>query len=565
MNRRPNILFIILDDLAYGDLSLHGNPHCRTPELDALAGSGTRLERYGSGPICTPARAALMTGRHPYRTGVTDAYLGRSMIHPSERTLAQVLAGAGYRCGLFGKWHLGDCFPMRPQDLGFHKAIMHRGGGLRQPGCFGNGSYFDPVLEEDGRTRLFHGYCTDIFFEEGMRFIDQAAGEGAPFFAYVATNAPHSPFEVPEKCIQRRRDTDLPEAWARLYGMVENIDCNVGRIRAFLEERGLADNTLVVFTSDHGPCPSANGPDGSVRYNAGLCERKATLYEGGIRVPSIWSLPGTVPEGRSVDRLANAIDILPTLAAFAGADLPQDRVLDGRSLHGLITGAEDPANWPDREVVMQWQRRNTPVHRECFCVMTQRYKLIRPEGAGQPELYDLEVDPGESRDLAGANPERVARFLATYDRWWESVTNERPDNFAPPPIVLGDARSPEVVLTPQDWRLPDSVKDVPGIWGVHQPGTWVVEVREGRPFTIRVELPVECRGAPLRLRCGGWTAEVPTDTGPGNTVFLPSVTVELSGVRLPAGRHEFTATWQGPDGRPMGVLQVMLVAAQGDP
>lgn len=280
MNRNPpNFLFIICDDLAYGDLSAHGNPVCRTPHLDEMADHGVSAQRHLSGPLCSPARACVLTGRYHYRSRVVDTYCGRSIMDPAEVTLADHLRAAGYRTGCFGKWHLGDTYPFRPEDRGFDETVWHLGGGIGQPGDhpgnFGRESYFDPVLCRDGKFETFEGYCTDIFTNEAMGFMRR--NRGRPWFAHLALNAPHGPLQVdPSQAADlaaRGATGDLPA----LYAMVENIDANVGRLLALLDETGQRDNTVVVFTSDHGPCPSVRNGEGRPRFNAGLRGEKGSL------------------------------------------------------------------------------------------------------------------------------------------------------------------------------------------------------------------------------------------------------------------------------------------------
>ena len=280
-HRPPNVLLIICDDLAWGDLACHGNPHSRTPHLDALHAESARLTRYVSGPLCTPARASLMTGRYPYRTRAFDTYCGRSMMDPDEITLPQILGDAGYATCLSGKWHLGDTYPLRPTDRGFDEALHHNGGGLAQVGDWFHwgdkpfdvqrnryvGSYFDPLLLHNGHVERREGYCTDIFFDHAMAWIEAQAD--APWFAYLATNAPHDPLEIEEAAVKPYRERGLPEYEARLYATVENIDTNIGRILRKLDEFGQAENTIVIFTSDHGPAGGGEGGGGG-RWNGGL-------------------------------------------------------------------------------------------------------------------------------------------------------------------------------------------------------------------------------------------------------------------------------------------------------
>ncbi|MEX2399391.1 MAG: sulfatase-like hydrolase/transferase, partial [Rhodothermales bacterium] len=271
---RPNVILIMTDDQGYGDFGFTGNPVIRTPNLDALSEESVRLSPFYVSPVCAPTRASLMTGRYNYRTRVVDTWLGRAMMEPDEVTVAEVLRDGGYATGIFGKWHLGDNYPMRPRDQGFEEVLVHRGGGIGQPSDppGGEGAYTDPILFHNGEEVRMEGYCTDIYFDEAMRWMDSAREEGRPFFAYVSTNAPHGPYhDVPEQLYEEYRAMDLsparfpqdaghplpeendPDRLARIFAMITNIDDNVGRLMQYLEHAGMADNTLVLFLLDNGP------------------------------------------------------------------------------------------------------------------------------------------------------------------------------------------------------------------------------------------------------------------------------------------------------------------------
>jgi arylsulfatase A-like enzyme len=307
--RRPNVLLIMTDDQGYGDLGFHGNPRIQTPNLDRFARESVRLRTFCVSPVCSPTRASLMTGRYNYRTGVVDTYLGRSLMRADETTLAEVLAAAGYRTGIFGKWHLGDNAPMRPIDQGFQRALVIKGGGIGQNSDPPGGStYLDPILQDNGVQRKFTGYCSDVYTTAAIDFISEAGDR--PFFAYLAFNGPHEPLQAPEGELATYRATDLspsafppfahpvqpdsmtpPDDIAKVYAMVTNIDRNVGRILQALTSRGLAEDTIIVFLTDNGPA--------KVRYNAGLRGYKGTVYEGGIRVPCYIRWPGHLPPAGS--------------------------------------------------------------------------------------------------------------------------------------------------------------------------------------------------------------------------------------------------------------------------
>ncbi|MBM4042793.1 MAG: arylsulfatase, partial [Planctomycetes bacterium] len=328
---RPNVLLIITDDQCYGDLGCHGNEKLKTPNLDKLAAESVEFTQFYVCPVCAPTRASLMTGRYNYRTGAIDTYLGRAMMHPDEVTLAEVLAAAGYKTGIFGKWHLGDNYPLRPIDQGFQEALTHKGGGLCQPSDFpGNPGYTDPILDHNGKPEPTKGYCTDVYTDAALKFIE--ANKGQPWFCYHATNAPHSPLQVDEKYVEPYRKMGLGENTAKVYGMVANIDENVGRLLAKLDELKLAENTIVIFLTDNGPCGSQRDKGQPIRFNAGLRDQKGTVYDGGIRVPFFFRWPAKIKTGRKVGTIAAHIDVLPTLAAACGARVPPDIKLDGLSL-----------------------------------------------------------------------------------------------------------------------------------------------------------------------------------------------------------------------------------------
>ncbi|MCC7492086.1 MAG: arylsulfatase [Fimbriimonadaceae bacterium] len=542
--RRPNIVFIIMDDLGYGDLACHGNPHTRTPHLDQLHHDGARLTRYCSGPLCTAARAATMTGRHPYRTRAIDTYVGRSVIDPSELTLPHLLRDAGYATGLFGKWHLGDTYPCRPHDQGFDEAYYHTGGGLRQPANVGRDSYFDPDLIHNGHLVHTTGYCTDLFAEAALRFIE--AQRERSFFCYLATNAPHSPFEIADEWVAPYRAQGLPETWARVYGMVANIDHNVGRVLGCLDRLGLADNTVVVYTSDHGPCGSAS-VNRQVRWNAGLRGLKGQLYEGGVKVPCFVRWPGQIAP-RDIDRLANPIDWLPTLTAVGCTRPPEDRAIDGLNLLPLLRGELPASAWLDRPIPMQWHRGDVPQRYRNAGVLGQRHKWYWPEG-GQPEVYDLAADPAEQHNLAAAQPGLEQELRAVYDAWFDDVSNTRgntpEENYAPVPIRLGTPHENPTALTRQDWRLYGTQDG----WADHLPGYWPVQIETAGDYAVLLDLPPQAKPGTLTVRCGDLELQRPVP--PGSTV------AQFEHLTLPAGRQTFEAYLE-VDGQRLGIRQARV-------
>ena len=253
-NGRPNVILVMTDDQGYGDLACHGNPILKTPNLDRLYAESVRLTDFHVSPFCTPTRAALMTGRYPGRTGAYRTSSGRTMMHTDERTVANVFADAGYVTGMVGKWHLGDNAPHRPQDRGFQDVVWHRCGGVGQASDYWGNDYFDDTYERNGKFEKFEGYCTDVWFRESIRFIEE--NQTKPFFLYLATNAPHGPYLVDPKWSRPYEESAKWGSGARFYGMIANFDHNLGELRRKLDELELAENTILMFMTDNG---TANG------------------------------------------------------------------------------------------------------------------------------------------------------------------------------------------------------------------------------------------------------------------------------------------------------------------
>jgi arylsulfatase B len=303
----PNVILAIADDLGYGDLACHGNPAVKTPALDGLHARSVRFTNFHVSPTCAPTRAALMTGRYSNATGVWHTIMGRHLLRPGEVTMADCFRASGYRTGIFGKWHLGDNHPCRPQDRGFDEAVIHGGGGVWQtPDYFGN-NYFDDTYLHNGKPRKFSGFCTNVWFDAAMGFMRDSVSAGRPFFCYTSTNAPHSPYWAPErysamyKGLKGLRDPGF-------YGLIANLDGNMARLEEFLNQQGLAANTILMFTTDNGTAA------GGEVYNAGMRGAKGSVYEGGHRVPLFVSWPqGGIGGGRDADTLTAHIDVLPTL------------------------------------------------------------------------------------------------------------------------------------------------------------------------------------------------------------------------------------------------------------
>jgi arylsulfatase A-like enzyme len=465
--RRPNVIVILTDDQGYGDLSLHGNDKLATPHIDSLARDGAQLTRFHCSPVCSPTRSSLLTGRYNYRTGIVDTYLGRSMMRPGETTIAEMLKPAGYRTGIFGKWHLGDNYPLRPMDQGFDESLVLNGGGLLQPGdppeelTGVKPSYFNPLLTRNGKWEQSQGYCTDVYFREAMQFIAKPAGR--PFFCYVATNAPHTPLQVEEALVKPFLAKGLDETTAKIYAMVENIDQNVGKLLSFLKEKNLEQDTMVVFLTDNGPQQR--------RYNAGMRALKGSVYEGGTRVPCLVRWPAAVKAGTTVDRVAAHIDWTPTILEATGARTTAQ--LDGRSLLPLLRDPEASKTWSNRTLFLQWHRGDAPEKFKQAAVLTQRYKLVNGT-----ELYDIEADPAEKTDIAARDPGVVRQLRDSYESWFADVGKA---GYAPPRIVI--SKIAPTLLTRQDWRGAEASWDTKGR------GHWEVQTAFAGPYDVTLLFP----------------------------------------------------------------------------
>jgi len=396
-----------------------------------------------------------------------------------ETTMGEVFKGNGYRTGLFGKWHLGDLYPFRPQDRGFDETVIHGAGGVGQGPDFWGNDYFDDVYLVNGSHKQFEGFCTDVFFEEAISFIGECSKKRQPFLTVVSTNAPHGPFYSPEESYERFRGLEyegeaLSESTGRYYGMIENIDDNVGKLVSFLKEEALFDDTIFVFTSDNGPVTS----QGVKLFNASLRGRKGSNYDGGHLAPFIMTWPnGGLKGGRSIESATAHIDILPTLVDIC--DLKDPGIeFDGRTLRPLLEG--DVSRWKPRSFVVESQRVYHPEKYRVFSVVSDNWRLV-----GKDELYDLRVDRGQADNLADKYPEKVEILTEAYDAFWEDVSRDH--HLVSLPLVGFEGANP-AFLQSHDWTTE-------GFWNqihIRRPfardfkpvGKWVFNVAEGGWYQI---------------------------------------------------------------------------------
>ena len=461
---RPNVLLVLTDDQGYGDMSCHGNPVLKTPNIDRLHGESVRFTDLHVCPMCTPTRGELMSGMDALRNGATSVTAGRAFMRPGIPTMADVFAAGGYRTGLFGKWHLGDNYPQRPMDRGFEEATYFLGWGLISAPEFDN-DYFNGRYRHNGAVRQFEGYCTDFWFDQAMAWMGDRAQQHEPFFCYLPTNTPHGPDWVAPRYAEPYRKPGLP---ANHYGMIANLDENLGRLEALLQESGLRENTIVVFMTD-------NGATGGARvFNAGMRGSKTTLYDGGHRVPCFvrWPAGGLRPPG-DIDTPAQAQDLLPTLIDLCNLRKPAKAEFDGLSLAGLLRGTGKPL--PDRMMVVQYGQ---VLEKWSSAVIWGKWRLVKGE-----ELYDIKADPGQATNVAAQRPDVLARMRDHYERWWARL---EPTLLDFTPISIGAPQENPVCLTSSDWQevYCDNTNAVRDGKGGPQGGPWNVWVERDGDYEI---------------------------------------------------------------------------------
>lgn len=497
---RPNVIVIMSDDQGGGDYGFMGNNVIRTPHLDEMRSKSGLLSNFYVSPVCAPTRASLMTGRYNYRTRCIDTYVGRAMMDPEEITIAEMLRDSGYQTGIFGKWHMGDNYPLRAMDQGFQESLVHRGGGIGQPSdpIGAEGKYTDPTLFHNGEEVSMKGYCTDIYFNAAMHLISDCTQSGKPFFTYIATNAPHGPYhDVPEELYEEYREVDFDpilvgklnpkrreaelDKLARIAAMITNIDENVGRLFEQLDALRILDNTIVIYLNDNGP--------NTMRYVGNMRGMKSHVDDGGIRSPLLFHWPRKVQPGSESKDLCVHMDVTPTLLEACGVTVPEGLHLDGRSFLPLLTDAAEKL--PTRTVVLQSHRGNVPQAFNHFALHEGHWKLVHPTGFGTEsfdgerklQLYNLKNDPTQAKDLASKKPDVVARLAKAYDAWYTDVSSTRPDNYAPPRIIIGTKHEPETVLTRQDWRHATGRP-----WGPVSNGFWLLDAPQSGEYNIELIL-----------------------------------------------------------------------------
>ena len=556
---KPNVILIMTDDQGYGDLSCHGNPTLKTPNLDRLHSESIRFTDFHVAPFCTPTRAALMTGRYPARTGAYRTSSGRTSLHRREKSLGDLFTRNGYATGMFGKWHLGDCAPSRPMDKGFERSVWHRCGGVTQISDYWSNDYFDDTYLVGDEWKRFDGYCTDVWFDEAMSFITSVtsdAGGSKPFFVYLPTNAPHGPYLVDQKWKQPYLDLGMSKTQASFKGMVANFDWNLGRLLAFLQDESLVEDTVLIFMTDNGTSAGARFDKGTRIYgwplepaeNANMRGGKSSAYDGGHRVPLFIRWPkGKLGPPRDIGTLSAHIDITPTLMDLCGIQRPSDwPKLDGTSLVPLLK--DTAVAWKPRTLHTQMHGGNG--YRkpgdlwEIGTAMTQRWRLV--EGK---ELYDIVADPSQRNDVAADHPDIVAELTQEHTTWFDSVKQ----GMVPTRILVGSENENPTNLTSQEWVMPKG--GPPWAHGhvvkrMIANGPWWLDVATAGKYRISlsrwpdyIRKPIESKAASIEI--AGQKLSMTIDD-PNQTV-----TADFQ-VILPEGPTELTTTLTTAQGKQHG-------------
>ena len=518
VEQKPNIILIITDDQGYGDIGYNGNPHIKTPNLDLLATNSMRFNNFYVSPVCAPTRSSLLTGRYSLRTGVTDTYNGGAMMSNDEITLAEILKENNYQTGIFGKWHLGDNYPFRPTDQGFHESLIHLSGGIGQVGDFtnyykGNRSYFDPILWHNNEQKKYEGYCSDIFTDEAIKFIEE--NKSNQFFCYLSFNAPHTPLQVPDKYYDLYKNVDpsvISESEKismteknvldakRIYGMVTNIDDNVGKLVSKLKELNIDQNTILIFMTDNGPQ--------QFRYVSNLRGLKSSVYNGGIKVPFYLSYPKIHDAGLDIDNFSAHIDVLPSLLDLCDIETPKNIKIDGKNF--LNKSREE------RSFFSYWTRKSPELYQN-MSLNKGNYKLVGNTNYDSPierfELFDIDNDPYEMENLIENKKELAIQMKLEMDNIYNELINSK-NIKNKPRIIIGSEFENPTYLNRND------ASGQRGIWAQNEIfGFWRIKALSGK-YNFRFKFNN------LNLTSGQMVIEV------GNQVFSKKVEVDDNGYAL---------------------------------
>lgn len=532
-NKTPNVIIIMTDDQGFGDLGINQNPNIITPNIDKFANKSIQFNNFFVSPVCAPTRSSLMTGRYSLRTGVRDTYNGGAIMSNNETTIAEILREANYATGIFGKWHLGDNYPFRPSEQGFDESLIHLAGGIGQVGDFtnyfkGDTSYFDPILWKNNKQNQYEGYCSDIFAENAIEFIEK--NKNNSFFCYLSFNAPHTPLQVPEKYYNMYKDLDPElgfnddlsdfrmnekdkEDARKIYGMVTNIDDNVGKVINKLKELKIEEETIIIFMTDNGPQ--------QIRYNSSMKGRKGTVYNGGTRVPFYIQYSEKFKEPKVINKMSAHIDVLPTILELCNLNVPNDRKIDGQSLVPLINSKSTN----DRFLFSYWTRR-FPEKYINMSIQNDNYKLVGNNDFDSKieefELYDLIKDPLESKNVINQNIELAKSFKIEMDNSINDLL-ESENIKNPPRIIVGSEFENPTLLNRND------ASGERGIWAQNDIYSyWKVNFKKGiYDFKFKFKDSIANKGI-LFTEINNRVYSKKTDKAINNTLEMNNISIDNS-------------------------------------
>lgn len=491
--KKPNVIIIMTDDQGYPELSMHGNPILKTPNLDKLGKSSVQFKNFHVTPMCAPTRGELLTGLDNAVNQLSNVSSGRSLLKSGIPTMGNIFGSNGYSTGIFGKWHMGSNYPYRPQDRGFDESVWFPSSHIGSVSDFWGNDYFDDTYWHNGKKQKYKGYCTDIFFNESKRFIEESIEQDKPFFAYIATNTPHGPFYPKDEDYKTLMDLyeksefadqkELKIQLVKYLAMIKNIDSNIGELNDFLEKKGLLNDTIIIFLTDNGSIM------GKSYFNAGMRGMKTELWEGGHRVPLFikWKNGDFKKVGKEIEGLCKVTDIVPTLVELCGLKITNKSSLKGISLASILDGKEEISK--DRKLIINYSRMpnfisypiphgQTILKKEGAVVLWKGWRLLESR-----ELYNLENDPKQQLNVYDENPGIVQILEKELNIWWDSVKEDANEVQR---IIIGSAHENPTKLTAIDWLdvFVDQQQQIS--YGARKNSYWCLEVDNAGEYEIEL-------------------------------------------------------------------------------
>lgn len=552
---RPNFILVLADDQGYDDIGANGNKLIETPNLDAFAAESVQFRRFIVSPVCAPTRASLLTGRQFLRTGVSHVHGGKDFVNTGETLIPQLLKKAGYATGMWGKWHSGKTSGYFPWQRGFDEAYMAR---LYK--------HKDNEGMLNGKEVKHTGWTCATLTDYAIDFMKRC--KDRPFFAYLPYLACHAPLDAPENLIEKYQRKGLSKNLSTLYAMLDNLDTQFGRLLKALDELGLAENTIVIFTSDNGPAvinDLLTDEDRRIRYVNKFKGHKGNMWENGVRVPMFVRWKGKTKPA-IVNRLVDVTDIFPTILDFAGVELPADnKGLDGRSVKPYILGQTDQLplknyfnyaspGWPPTDKpwtpegikdeyrpVTPEEKQNLKFKEQLLTIRNDRYKLLLNPGKSRATvepvdgyvLIDIQNDPLETKNIYLEKPAVAERLKVKLKDFWRQVLDE-PSSFGSPVFEIGRGKT-NIVYAYGPVRISENLKNAAlFLWGFKQPGDFAeyqIDVTTSGEY--KVDLHYQADAAPnLTMQ-----AEAPDTTASG--ILVDKALASLGIIRLEKGQSLF--------------------------